>query len=117
MRLLDQIDDPRSSRALADLAVTTRSASVRGGDRDPQEAPARDYAGHLVEMVRAKIRYQVQPVEGPGSSGSLTVETPRSAWFAPTKRLPSSAGRSFHGYVGYDANGLPVIARGVEMTA
>ena len=67
---LGRIDDPRSSRALAEIAVSTASPTVR------MEAiailkgrPRRDYASGLVERIRGKIEYAIRPVEGPGSTG------------------------------------------------
>jgi hypothetical protein len=117
VRLLAQIDDPRSSRALAELAVTTRSRLAR------QEAiavlaarPPRDYAGPLVEMIHDKIRHQIVPVQGPGSTGALILDTARIhmvlTYDAPPVFQPAA---SFRGYVGYDANGLPVIAQGRDL--
>ncbi len=117
IQLLAQIDDPRSSRVLADLAVMAHSESVR------QEAisvlktrPRRDYAGPLVEMIRGKIRHQIKPVEGPGSTGALVLDTPRIrmilTYDAPAVFQPAA---TFRGYVGYDPNGLPVIVQGKEL--
>jgi hypothetical protein len=117
VRLLGQIDDPRSSRALAELALTTRSPWAR------QDAiavlatrPPRDYAGPLVEMIRGKIDRRVVPVAGPGSTGALILDTPRVqmvlTYDAPPVFQPAA---TFRGYVGYDANGLPVIAQGIDL--
>ena len=117
VQLLGQIDDPRSSRALADLAVTSRLESVRlAAIGALKERPRRDYAGLLVERVHAKIRFQVKPVEGPGSSGSLIVETPRVRMIRTYDAPPAfQLAGSFRGYIGYDANGLPVVAQRIEL--
>jgi hypothetical protein len=115
--LLGQIDDPRSSRALAELAVGTRSPSVRMEAIEVLRGrPRRDYASQLVERIRGKIEYAIRPVDGPGSTGALILDTPRArmirTYDTPPVFLPAS---SFRGYVGYDANGLPVIAQGREL--
>ena len=117
VHLFAQIDDPRSSRALADLAVMTRSESVRQAAIAVLETrPRRDYAGPLVERIRGKIRHQIQPVAGPGSTGALVLETPRIrmilTYDAPAVFQPAE---TFRGYAGYDANGLPVIVQGKEL--
>jgi hypothetical protein len=117
VQLFGQIDDPRSSRALADLAVMTRSESVRQGAVTVlKKRPRRDYAGTLVEMIRGKIRHQIKPVEGPGSTGALVLDTPRIrmilTYDAPAVFQPAE---TFRGYVGYDPNGLPVIVQGREL--
>jgi hypothetical protein len=115
--LLGQIDDPRSSRALADLAVSTRFATIRQAAIEIlKKRPPRDYAGPLVEMIRGKIGYHIVPVQGPGSTGGLILDTPRIhmilTYDAPAVFQPAW---SFRGYAGYDANGLPVIVQGQEL--
>jgi hypothetical protein len=117
VRLLGQIDDPKSSVALADLAVMSRWESVRrAAIAVLKERPRREYAGRLVEMIRPKIRYWFEPVAGPGSTGALVYDTPRVhmvlTYDAPAVFRPAP---SFRGYVGYDSNGLPVIAQGLEL--
>jgi hypothetical protein len=117
LQLLGQIDDPRSSRGLADLAVTTRSETVRQAAIEVlKERPRRDYAGQLVEMIRGKIRHTVIPVTGPGSTGALVLDTTRIhmvlTYDTPAVFQPAE---SFRGYAGYDTNGLPVIIQGREL--
>jgi tetratricopeptide (TPR) repeat protein len=117
LQLLGRFDDPRSSRAVADLAVMTRSESVRlAAIAVLKNRPRRDYAGQLVEMIRGKIRHTVIPVNGPGSTGALILDTPRVrmvlTYDTPAVFQPAS---SFRGYAGYDANGLPVIVQGREL--
>jgi hypothetical protein len=117
LQLLGQIDDPKSSRAVADLAVNTRSEAVRQGAIEVlKKRPRRDYAGQLVEMIRGKIRHEVIPVTGPGSTGALVLDTTRIrmvlTYDTPAVFQPAA---SFRGYAGYDANGLPVIIQGREL--
>jgi hypothetical protein len=117
IQLLDQIDDARSSKALADLAVSTRSEYVRrAATAVLKQRPRRDYAGPLVEMIRGKIRYTIEPVEGPSSTGTLILDTPRIrmilTYDAPPVFQPAA---TFRGYAGYDANGLPIIVQGKEL--
>jgi hypothetical protein len=115
--MLERIDDPRSSRALAELAVTTDSSPVRTAAIEAlRKRPRRDYAARLVEGIRGKIGYRIQPLQGPGSSGALVLETSRvrmiRSYDAPPVFVP---GPTFWGYAGYDANGLPVVAQGIEL--
>src|SRR5262249_40364933 len=117
VRMLGRIDDTRSSRALADLAVSTDFTSVRMAVIDVLKSRhRRDYASQLVERIRGKIDYAVRPVDGPGSTGALILDTPRvrmiGTYATPPVFLPAW---SFRGYAGYDANGLPVIAQGREL--
>ena len=75
MRLLGQIDSPGSSRALALLALMSRSAEVRRNatqmlrQRDP-----RDFAPVLIALFRDPIKYEVRRVNGPGSQGQLLIK-------------------------------------------
>ncbi|MGP0062325.1 MAG: polymorphic toxin-type HINT domain-containing protein [Isosphaeraceae bacterium] len=117
LQLLGQIDAPKSSRAVANLAVSTRSEAVRTAAIELlKKRPRRDYAGQLVEMIRGKIHHTVIPVTGPGSTGALVLDTPRIhmvlTYETPAVFQPAA---SFRGYAGYDANGLPVIIQGREL--
>jgi hypothetical protein len=117
LQLLGQIDDPRSSSALADLAVRTQRKSVRqAAIAVLKKRPPRDYARALVEMIQGKILHQIVPIPGPGSSGALILDTPR-IHMVLTYDTPAvfQLAATFRGYVGYDANGLPVIAQGREL--
>ena len=61
-------------------------------------------------MIHGTIRYEVQPVSGSNSRGALFIDAPSFARCGPTTcRRPSSWHSSFRGYVGYDANGLPIV--------
>ncbi len=117
VQLLGQIDDPRSSRALAEMAVMSGVETVRQMAIGILRArPRRDYAGPLIEMIHAKIRHTIKPVEGPGSTGALVLDTPRVrmilTYDAPAVFQPAA---TFRGYAGYDDNGLPVIVQGREL--
>jgi Pretoxin HINT domain len=113
VRLLGQIDSPGSSRALALVALSTRSADVRREAtqilrrRDP-----RDFAGVLIALFRNPIKYEVRRVNGPGSQGQLLIKQPD----VNVKRLYSPLSEPNVGsmpgdqYV-LDSNGLPVLIR------
>jgi hypothetical protein len=115
--LLARIDDPRSSRAMAELATWTRFAPVQAAAIEIlRKRPRRDYAGQLVERIRDKIAYSVQPVEGPGSRGALVLDTPRIRMVLTYDAPPAfQFAGSFRGYAGYDGNGLPVVVQGREL--
>ena len=110
---------PRHSRParLAELAVLGKTQAVRSAAIDAlRSRPLRDYVGMLVDQIHAPMRYQFEPVRGPGSPGALAIETPRykmlRTYDAPAVFQP---GANFYGYVGYDANGMPIIASGKEL--
>ena len=117
VRLLGQIDDPSSSRAIANQAVRTRFESVRRAAIEVlKKRPPRDYAGKLVEMIHGTIRYKVQPVAGPDSRGALAIDAPRFRMVRTYDVPPAfELASSFRGYVGYDDNGLPVVVQGREL--
>ena len=106
--------DPSSSRALASQAVRTPFDSVSNAAIEIlKERPPRDYAADLVEMIHGTIRYEVQPVSGPNSRGALAIDAPRFRMLR-TYDVPHAfeLHPSFRGYVGYDANGLPIVCVG-----
>ncbi len=73
--LLGQIDAPAASRALAYLAVYSSSADVRRVATETlRSLDAREYANLLIPLIRKPIKYEVKPVNGPGSPGVLFVE-------------------------------------------
>jgi len=78
IQMLGQIDSPEATSALAVLAVFNTRPNVRGraastlARRDP-----RDYVGRLIGLIRKPFKYQVRPVNGPGSTGELFVEGER----------------------------------------
>ena len=117
VRLLAQVDDPSSSRAIANQAVQSSFESVRRAAIDAlKKRPPRDYAGPLVEMIHGTIRYEVRPVTGPDSRGALAIDAPRFRMVRTYDVPPAfDLASSFRGYVGYDDNGLPVVAQGREL--
>ena len=81
-----------------------------------KKRPPRDYAGNLVEMIHGTIRYKVQAVTGPDSRGTLAIDAPRFRMVRTYDVPPAfELASSFRGYVGYDDNGLPVVAEGREL--
>lgn len=78
IQMFGQIDGAAASQALAALAVLSPRPEVRGRAietimrRDP-----RDVVGRLIAMVHKPYKYQVKPVQGPGSPGVLFVEGER----------------------------------------
>jgi hypothetical protein len=117
VRMLDRIDDPSSSRAIVNQAVQSPFESVRRAAIDSlKKRPPRDYAGNLVEKIHGIIRYEIQPVTGPDSRGALAIEAPRFRMVRTYDVPPAfDLASSFRGYVGYDDNGLPVVAQGREL--
>jgi hypothetical protein len=117
VRLLSGIDAPPSTHRLAELAVMSDFDGVRtAAARSLEGREPRDFAGTLVEMIHTPIRFSFVPVRGPGSTGRLMIETPRFKMERTYDAPPAfQLSHSFYGYVGYDANGLPVVARGIEL--
>ncbi len=115
--MLERIEGQASSRELARLAVFGDSQDVRDAaiaalkKREP-----RDYVGALIDLVQFPVQYKVQAVTGPGSRGGLLIDTPRfrllRTYSAPAAFHLTS---SFRGTVVYDADGMPVPYRGVEL--
>ena len=117
VRMLARLATPQATRALAELAVLGKTQAVRTLAVDAlRSRTTRDYMGILVDQIHAPMRYQFEPVRGPGSPGALVIETPRykmlRTYDAPAVFQP---GANFFGYVGYDANGMPIIASGKEL--
>jgi hypothetical protein len=115
VRLLGQIDSPGSSRALALLALLSRSAEVRRNatqvlrQRDP-----RDFAPILIALFRDPIKFEVRPVNGPGSPGQLLVKRTDVNVKRLYSPLSSPNVSPMPGdQVSLDANGLPVVIREV----
>jgi hypothetical protein len=116
--MLDRIEGAEASKLLARLAVLSPFDAVRASavealrNREP-----RDYVGPLVDEIHTPIKYRVvQFVAGPGMSGAMEVETPRFKMLRQYDAPPAfRIGASFRGYVGYDGNGLPVVARGFDL--
>jgi hypothetical protein len=67
-------------------------------------------------MVHGAVRYEVQPVSGPNSRGALVIDAPRFRMIRTYDVPPAfELASSFRGYVGYDANGLPIVVSGREL--
>jgi Pretoxin HINT domain len=117
VQLLGQIDSPRAARALAFLAVESPFDAVRdAASKSLQGREPRDWAEALVQQIHAPAKYEARPVGGPGSPGALMIETPRFKVLRSYDAPPAfNLGSSFRGYVGYDLNGLPVVAAGREL--
>jgi hypothetical protein len=117
LEILGRIETAASTRDIAGLSVRSRSAKVRylAAEALRRRNP-RDYVGELVDQIRSPMKYQVQPVRGPGSPGALFLETSRFKVLRTYDAPPAfELGPNFFGYVGYDGNGLPVVARGREL--
>ena len=117
VQMLAKIDTRAATRELAALAVLGTKQEVRTAAIEAlRSRTPHDYAGMLVDQMHAPMRYQVEPVRGPGSPGALAIETPRykvlRTYDAPTVFQP---GANFYGYVGYDPNGMPIIVSGKEL--
>jgi len=117
LEILDQIETAVATRHIVGLAVFSPSAKVRYmATQALRRREPRDYVGDLVDRIRSPMKYEVQPVQGPGSRGALYVETSRYKLLRTYDAPPAfQLDASFFGYVGYDANGLPVVIRGREL--
>ncbi|MFI5457365.1 MAG: polymorphic toxin-type HINT domain-containing protein [Isosphaerales bacterium] len=115
--MLGRIDGLAASRELARLAVFNDSESVRRAATAALKGRVlRDYVGELIEMVQPRVVYQIHPVGGPGSTGALAIDTPRFHLVRTYDVPPAfTLARTFRGYVGYDPNGMPVVAPGIEL--
>jgi Pretoxin HINT domain len=78
VQMFGQIDGPSASNGLAALAAFSPTKDVRRRAiatlvrRDP-----RDVVGKLIGLVKKPYKYQVRPINGPGSPGELFVEGER----------------------------------------
>lgn len=102
VQLLGQIEASASSRALATLAIFGKTEEVRRRavevlrHRDPH-----DFAALLIATLRDPIKYEVKPVNGPGSPGALFVSGERfnvqRLYAAPS--LAATSSMLYNGYV------------------
>jgi hypothetical protein len=75
VRLLRQIQAPAALQALALLAVSGLSETIRDDStKTLAESDPRDFIDVLIAMLRDPIHYEIKPVDGPGSVGVLFVE-------------------------------------------
>jgi len=113
VQLLGQIDSPRASQGLAMLAVFSDGAEVRRRATETLKSrDSRDYLGSVITLLRKRVKYQLQPVGGPGSTGGLFIEGERvnvQRLYSPPPmpNIPIFDGEP----VSYDAAGLPVVRR------
>lgn len=117
VKLLGQIRSPGSSQELAFLAVRSDFEPVRSMAIEALEGrEPRDYAENLVKMIHGPWTYEAMAVNGPGSNGSLVVDSAKfhvvRTYDAPA---PFKLGSSFRGYVGIDPNGLPIVINGRDL--
>jgi hypothetical protein len=112
VQVLGQIQGPDASRGLAMLAAAGRAADVRSAAINTLKGrDAREYVGILIALLRKPIKYEVQPVGGPGMPGILFVEGEkfdRRRFYAPPP-LPSLPNLPIDG-VSIDGFGLPVVS-------
>ena len=115
--ILGRIDSPAAAKELARLATLNDNESIRQAAIAALKGHVlRDYVEDLIAMFQSKVVYEVQPVQGPGSTGSLAVDTPRFHLVRTYDAPPAfTLASTFRGTVGYDANGMPFVAAGVEM--
>ena len=113
VRVLGGIRGEASAQALAVLAISGKSEEVRRAATETlRDCDPRDYAGLLIGLIRKAMRYEVKPVDGPGSPGVLLVEGAKfnvrrvyAPPAAPANPLQSGD------VVTLDENGLPQINR------
>jgi hypothetical protein len=115
--MLERIDGALASKELARLAVFNDSESVRRAAMAALKGHVlRDYVGELIEMVQSPIAYKVKPPQESGSTGTLSIDTPRFRLVRTYDVPPAfNLAGTFRGYVGYDDNGMPIVAPGIEL--
>ena len=78
VQLLGQVDAPKATQGLAVLAVAAPSAEVRKAATETlRRRDPREFLGMLIGLLRKPMKYEVKPVNGPGSTGVLFVEGER----------------------------------------
>jgi tetratricopeptide (TPR) repeat protein len=113
VKALGQIDSPGSSRALALLAIKSRSGEIgREATQVLRRRDPRDFAGVLIALLREPIKYEVRRVNGPGSQGQLLVKgkdaNVKRLYSPPAApNVPLMPGDQ----VFLDGDGLPVVLR------
>jgi hypothetical protein len=117
VQVLGQIDKPLSSRVLAMLPVYGKTPEVRRRATETLRGRrAEDFLDVLVGLMIDPFKYEVKRVGGPGSPGVLFVEGEKfnvSRFYAPpaAPNITPQPGD----VVSYDASGMPLIARPVEV--
>ena len=117
VQLLGQVDAPSASRSLAGLAVFAKSAEVRRVALETLKArDPRDFVRLWIALIRQPIKYEVKPVGGPGSPGSLVIEGERAnlkRMYSPPAMpvVPNIPGARIE----YDLDGLPVLRKSLGL--
>jgi tetratricopeptide (TPR) repeat protein len=112
--VLGQIDSPGASRALATLAILSRSPEVRQiATQSLRRRDPREFAPLLIAMLRDPVKYERKNVNGPGSPGELLIKQKD----ANLKRIysplvPPNVPLLPTDFVTTDSNGLPLVIRG-----
>jgi hypothetical protein len=116
VRILENIEGPKASEALATMAVFSTVERARANAALALKGrPEREYVQTLVEMMEDEKTYQVEPVAGPGSMGKLVIDSPRFRLTRTYEAPPVANLVGARQYVGYDINGLPVIIRAKDL--
>jgi len=111
--LLGQIESPQASKGLAALAVFPSSADVRRTavetlrQRDP-----RDFLGFWISLIRSPIKYEVRPVGGPGSPGSLFIAGTKANTQRIYRPMDAPNPANYPGMIlTYDPDGQPLLVQ------
>lgn len=119
VQILGQIRTPKSSRALATLAVYGGGANVRtAAAATLRDRPAEEFVPGLADLILEPLSYEIVPVGGPGSPGVLMVEGERFVLrrtYAPPPP-PQIFQLQPGDQISYDAMGLPVVSRQLYST-
>ncbi|WP_406698287.1 polymorphic toxin-type HINT domain-containing protein [Singulisphaera sp. Ch08] len=118
VRVLGRIDAPAASRALAMLAGFSDSAEVRRTATETlKRRDPREYANILIGLLRDPVQYKTQRVGGPGMPGTLFIAGERKniqrQYVPPPMPRLNFFDPSAMDLLTYDANGLPMVVRGM----
>ena len=115
--VLGRFDKPMSTKILALLAVYGKSPTVRQTATEMLRGRrAEDFLDILVSLMTDAFKYEVRSVGGPGSPGVLFVEGQKfnvCRFYAPpaAPNITPQPGD----IISYDASGMPLIARPINM--
>jgi hypothetical protein len=119
VRLLARFESRLATRALAALALGTTSDRVRSAACDVlRNREPRDYAEELVGQITEPWTWKIlAPVAGPGTRGSLLVESPRfslvKVYDAPEPF--QTTGPNAPAVVGFGPRGLPFAMNRIDL--
>lgn len=113
VRLLGQIDSASASRALAFLAVSSPSVEGRRAATETlKRRDLREFADLLIALIRDPIEYEVTPVGGQGTTGTLSIKgkekNVRRLYTPPPVPMLNPA---LFDQIGFDDNGQLVARR------